>query len=219
MPERRLAPLLLIALIAPAWGATGELFCCTDPGSGRRICGDTLPPVCRGQAHRIYDKAGNPIKDVPATLTPEQKAAAAAAAEREKQLEEEKRERRRIDQALLSTYATAEDIDMAQAKAENDVKLTIRDATAKITELQKRQRKLAEEAEFYKRKTMPAELDTQLRTVGHEIRLQQELIGLKRKELATISSKYDGDRRRYYELTGRRSNAPISPPASPSAVR
>lgn len=210
------AALLLMVLVTPAWGATGQLFCCTDPGSGRRVCGDTLPSLCRGQAHRIFDKAGNVIKEVAAPLTPEQKAAAAIEAARVKQLEEDRRERRRIDQALLATYATAEDIDMAQNKAENDVKQTIRTAHEKIVEQQKVQRKLAAEAEFYKRKAMPPDLENNLRTVGHEIRLQQELIELKRKELATIHAKYDMDRRRYFELTG---TSPATPPASSSADR
>jgi len=207
--------LLLLALGAPASAAT-EYYCCTDPGNGRRICGDTLPAQCRGRAYRIFDKAGNPLRDVAAAMTAEEKAAAAVAAKREKRLEEERLERRRMDAALLSTYATPEDIDMAQDKAENDANLTIRDATEKIVELQKRQGKLVAEAEFYKRAQLPPALASDLHTVNHEIRLQQELIELKRKDLANIRAKYDSDRQRYYELTGRRS---ISRPASPSTTR
>ena len=201
---------LLMVLVTPAWGAAGQLFCCTDPGSGRRVCGDTLPPVCRGQAHRIFDRAGHVIKEVAAPLTPEQKAAAAVEAARVKQQEEDRRERRRIDLALLATYATVEDIDMAQNKAESDVKQTIRTAHEKIVEQQKLQRKFAAEAEFYKRKPMPPDLENNLRTVGNEIRLQQELIELKRKELAAIHAKYDMDRRRYFELTGTSPTPPVS---------
>lgn len=206
--SRAVVALLLSLLTAPVWAAAGELFCCTEPASGRRICADMLPQQCRGLAYRVFDRAGNPIRDVAAPLTPEQKAAAAAEAQRKKEEEEKRLEQRRIDQALLTTYATAEDIDMAQRKAEGDVQLTIQTATAKITDLQKSQRKLAEEAEFYKRKAMPPELDTKLRTVGHEIRLQQELIQVKRKELEAIRSKYDSDRQRYFQLTGRSSAQP-----------
>lgn len=214
MPKLPFA-LLLIVLSTPGWGAD-EYYCCIDPGSGRRACGDTLPPQCRGRAYRVFDRAGNPIREVAAAMTPEEKAAAAAAAKRQQQLEEQKLERRRMDAALLSTYATPEDIDLAQDKAEGDVNLTIRDATEKITELQKRLNKLTAEAEFYKRSPMPPGLASDLRMVNHEIRLQQELIEVKRKEQAKIHSKYDGDRQRYYELTGRRS---LSRPVSPSTAR
>lgn len=219
--SRTILALLLTVLATPVWSAAGELFCCTEPGSGRRICADTLPAQCRGLAYRIFDRAGNPIRDVAAPLTAEQKAAAAAEAQRRKEEEEKRLEQRRIDQALLTTYATAEDIDIAQRIAESDVKLTIQNATAKIRELQTNQRKLAEEAEFYKRKTMPRDLEVRLRTVGHEIRLQQELIQLKRKELEAIRAKYDGDRQRYFTLTGRSPtrSAPSNPPASSSTSR
>jgi hypothetical protein len=219
--SKTVTALLLTLLITPVWGAAGELYCCTEPGSGRRICADTLPAQCRGLAYRIFDRAGNPIRDVAAPLTAEQKAAAAAEAQRKKEEEEKRLEQRRIDQALLTTYATAEDIDIAQRIAESDVNLTIQNATAKIRELQTNQRKLAQEAEFYKRKTMPSDLEVRLRTVGHEIRLQQELIQLKRKELNAIRAKYDGDRQRYFTLTGRSPTqpAPSTPPASSSADR
>lgn len=211
--------LLLMVLVTPAWGAAGQLYCCTDPGSGRRVCGDTLPSLCRGQAHRIFDRGGNLIKEVAAPLTPEQKAAAAAEAARIAQQEEDRRERRRIDQALLATYATAEDIDIAQKNTEGNVQQSIQAAHGKIIELQKQQRRLAEEAEFYKRKSMPNDLEIKLRTVAHEIRLQQELIELKRKELATIRAKYDTDRQRYFELTGTSHPAKATPPASSSSSR
>lgn len=207
--------LLLIVLSAPSFGAN-EYYCCTDPANSRRVCGDTLPTQCRGRAYRVFDRAGNPIREVAAAMTPEEKAAAAIAAKRQQQLEEQRLERRRMDAALLSTYATPEDIDMAQSKAEGDVNLTIRDATEKITELQKRLNRLNAEAEFYKRTPMPQVLASDLHTANHEIRLQQELIEVKRKELAKIRSKYDGDRQRYYELTGRRT---LSRPVSPSTAR
>jgi len=217
MPKT-VATLLLALLAAPAWGAAGELYCCTEPGSGRRICADMLPQQCRGLAYRVFDRAGNPIRDVAAPLTAEQKVAAAAEARRLKEEEDKRLEQRRMDQALLTTYATAEDIDMAQQKNEGDIRLSIQIATAKIRELQKSHRKLAEEAEFYKRKAMPTELETKLRTVGHEIRLQQELIQIKRKELETVSAKYEGDRQRYFRLTGRSTAQPTATKPASSAT-
>ena len=73
-----------------------------------------------------------------------------------------------------------------------------------MVELQHKQRKLANEAEFYKRRSMPVDLANQLRANGHEIQLQQELIALRNKELVATSNKYEADRKRYLELTGGR---------------
>lgn len=208
---RKLALLLLALLLANSAQATNEFYCCQDPASGRRVCSDTLPEQCRGRAYRILDSGGNIIKEVGAPLSPEQKAEQALENKRRKQLEEAGREQRRRDQALLDTYATPEDIDLAQKKAEADVNTAILAAIGRIDAAQVKRKKLADEAEFYKKKTLPPELDRNLRAIDHEIRLQQELLDLKKKEFDTIKAKYDADRKRYFELTRRPPTAPAVP--------
>lgn len=205
---RKLALPLLALLLANSAQAANEFYCCQDPASGRRVCSDTLPEQCRGRAYRILDSGGNIIKEVGAPLSPEQKAEQALENKRRKQLEEAGREQRRRDQALLDTYATPEDIDLAQKKAEADVNTAILAAIGRIDAAQVKRKKLADEAEFYKKKTLPPELDRNLRAIDHEIRLQQELLDLKKKEFDTIKAKYDADRKRYFELTRRPPSAP-----------
>lgn len=205
---RKLALSLLTLLLANSAQAASEFYCCQDPASGRRVCSDTLPEQCRGRAYRILDSGGNIVKEIGAPLTPEQKAEQALENKRRKQLEEAGREQRRRDQALLDTYATPEDIDLAQKKAEADVNTAILAAIGRIDAAQVKRKKLADEAEFYKKKTLPPELDRNLRAIDHEIRLQQELLDLKKKEFDTIKAKYDADRKRYFELTRRPPTAP-----------
>lgn len=207
---RKAAALPLLALLLAASAqAAGEFYCCQDPASGRRVCGDTLPEQCRGHAYRVLDSGGNVVKDIGAPLTPEQKAEQILENRRKKKQEETDRELRRRDQALLDTYTTPEDIDLAQKKAEADVNVAIQATNERIAVAQKKRKKLADEAEFYQKKAMPPELDKDLRAIDHEIRLQQELVELKKKEFETIKAKYDADRKRYFELTRR-------PPAAPS---
>lgn len=194
--------LLLCALALEA--SAGEFICCHDKQSGRRVCGDTLPAQCRGQAYKVFDSGGNMLREVGPPLSPEQKAAAAEEARRKREQELLEREQRRKDQALLDTYARADDIDMSQRKAENDVLILIRDYQGKLADAQQRQQKLKNEAEFYLNKSKPADLDADLRNVAHEIRTQAELIENKQKELLSIRAKYDADRSRYFEITGRR---------------
>jgi hypothetical protein len=217
MPKA-LLPLLLLLLL-PTAGATGGFYCCQDP-SGRRVCADSLPPQCRGQAYRILDGAGNVVKEVGPPLTPEQKAEQIAENRRRKQLEEAARELRRKDQALLDTYAVPQDIDTAQRKAERDVNLAIQGAEMSIKAAQTKRKKFEAEAEFYKTKTMPHGLEKELRAIDHEIKLQQELVDVKQRELEAVRTKYEADRKRYFELTGRTSSGPaVSRPASSSTVR
>ena len=206
--RKTVLPLLVLLAVGSAQAAS-EFYCCQDPANGRRVCGDTLPEQCRGRAYRILDSGGNIVKEVGAPFSPEQKAELILENKRRKQLEDAGREQRRRDQALLDTYTTAEDIDLAQKKAEADVNLAIQATNERIATAQKKRKKFADEAEFYKKKALPPELEKDLRAIDHEIRLQQELIALKQKEFDTIKAKYDADRKRYFELTRR-------PPAAPS---
>ncbi len=206
--RKTVLPLLVLLAVGSAQAAS-EFYCCQDPANGRRVCGDTLPEQCRGRAYRILDSGGNIVKEVGAPLSPEQKAELILENKRRKQLEDASREQRRRDQALLDTYTTAEDIDLAQKKAEADVNLAIQATNERIATAQKKRKKFADEAEFYKKKALPPELEKDLRAIDHEIRLQQELIALKQKEFDTIKAKYDADRKRYFELTRK---SPTTPP-------
>lgn len=203
MPKLSLFASLLLAALAGSTQAAGEFYCCQDPNSGRRVCGDSLPEQCRGRAYRVLDSGGNVIKEVGTPLTPEEKAERLLEQRRQKQLEEASREQRRKDQALLDTYATPEDIDFAQHKAEADVNVAIKATEDRISAARTKRKKFEDEAEFYKKKTMPAELSKELRALDHEIRVQQDLLDVKKREFETIKAKYDADRKRYFELTGR----------------
>jgi len=202
MPSHLLAPLLIL-LASTSVQAAGDFYCCPDPVSGRRVCGDTLPDQCRGRAYRVIDSAGNTVKEVGPPLTAEQKPELAAESLRKKQLDEAAREQRRKDQALLDTYAGPLDIDLAQRKAENDINLAVQNTQASIEAARSKRKKLEQEAEFYKKKTMPAELAKEMRALDHEIKVQQELMDVKKQDSAAIKAKYDVDRKRYFELTGR----------------
>lgn len=206
--------IILLALAANGAFAAGEFYCCANPANGRRICADTLPEQCRGRAYRILDSRGNLLKEVGPPLTPEEKAELAAESRRAKQRADIAQEQRRKDQALLDTYASPQDIDLAQNKAEADVKLALQDTQSRIDEARKRLEKAKAEAEFYRKKAMPAELAKDLRTLEHEIRIQQELLEVKKREFDLVKAKYDADRKRYYEIT---KQAPLATPANGAA--
>ena len=205
--------LLLLALTSLSLPASADFYCCQD--GGRRACGDSLPEVCRGRAYKVLDKSGNLLKEVGPPLSPEQKAAQAEELKRQKEQEEKAREQRRRDQALLDTYSSIKDIDISQEKAENDVKLSIKNVEAQIQLTQLKRKKFEDEAEFYKKKQIPPEVQKGLQLTNHELKLQEELLELKQGEFAKIKAKYDGEKQRFIELSSsRRSTAT---PASPTA--
>lgn len=203
--------LLIAGLLAALPVSAGEFYCCPDPVTGRRICEDTVPAQCRGRGYKVLDSAGNLQRDVPPPLTPEQKAQQAQEARLRKQQEEAAKEQRRKDQALLDTYTTPTDIDQAQQKAENDLNTAISSAKSQMDTIRRRLQKLEKEAEFYKKKSMPSDLAKELEAQRHEMSLLQELVNLKQKDFDTVRNKYDADRKRYFELTGRSSGTSNQP--------
>lgn len=205
--------LLLLSLASLSLPASADFYCCQD--GGRRACGDTLPEVCRGRAYKVLDKSGNLLKEVGPPLTPEQKAAQAEELKRQKEQEEKAREQRRRDQALLDTYSSLKDIDISQEKAENDVKLAIKNVEAQIQLTQLKRKKFEDEAEFYKKKQMPPDVQKGLQLTNHELKLQEELLELKQGEFAKIKAKYDGDKQRFIELSSTR--RATTTPAAPTA--
>lgn len=201
------AGLLLLALSgAGSAAAAGQFYCCNDD-HGKQVCGDILPPACYGRAYRELGSSGRTVRNVDAPLTAEQRAQRVAEEEQRKEREAALKEQKRKDQALLETYATEKDIETLRRRAENDVNLSIKAAEDKIAEAYKQRKKFENEAEFYKKKQLPAQVDKGLRDADAEVAAQMTVIASKKKDLETIRVKYDEDRRRFLELT-RRAPAP-----------
>ena len=162
-----------------------------------------MPEVCRGKAYRVISGDGTVLKEVGPPLTAEQKAEAAVLAKRKQEQDELAREQRRRDQALLDTYSSVKDIDAAQQQAESDLQHSIASANAQIDVIREQRKKYEREAEFYKKKTVPADIAKELRNADYSIKLLEETREVKRRDFQTIKEKYDSDRRRYLEITNR----------------
>ena len=187
----------------PVVGSPGNFFCCTD-ASGKKICGDILPQACYGRAYRELGSNGQVIRSVEAPLTAEQRAQRAAEEAQRLREEEKRKEQNRKDQALLNTYASEQDVDVMRKRAEEDVLQAIRAAEKQITELRLQRKKFENEAEFYKKKTLPLDVKKGLADADSDINSQEVFIADKRKELKVIHEKYDEDKRRFIELMSQR---------------
>lgn len=187
---------------APAVG--GKFFCCTDH-DGKQVCGDILPQACYGRAYRELGADGRTIREVDAPLTAEQRAKKVAEEEKRKEEEIRMKEQQRVDQALLDTYASVNDIEAMRKRALDDVAKSIKNAENRIGEIRTLRKKYENEAEFYKKKKMPAEVEKGLVDTAFEIKAQESIIEAKKKEIDAIQAKYDEDRARYMDLQRRRS--------------
>jgi hypothetical protein len=192
---------LLAALLAAAPAAAQNLYCCSD-SQGRKVCGDRLPQQCIGKPHTIRGPGGK-ITKVEGFVGADERRAREAEEAKRKETEEAAAEERRRDRALLATYGSARDIDAARARSEAAVQQAIEQAEKQIEAAQRRRAKLETEAEFYKKKPVPAEIKRGLRDTDNEIKTQNELIEAKRQELVSLQARYDEEKARYLRLTSR----------------
>ncbi|MEF8751690.1 MAG: hypothetical protein V5A91_06390 [Candidatus Accumulibacter necessarius] len=172
------------------------------------MCGDVLPSACYGRAYRELGYTGRTARTVEAPLTGEQRAQRAAEEQRRSEQERLLNEQRRKDQALLNTYGSEKDIEIMRSRAERDLATAIRAAEERIAEIRRQRKKFEDEAEFYRKRQLPADVAKGLRDSDQEIRAQESVIESKKKDLDAIRLKYDEDLRRFVELSKR-------PPARP----
>jgi hypothetical protein len=151
--------LLLLALVGPASSlAAPSIFCCNDDEAGRQVCGDVLPSACYGRAYRELGYSGRTARTVEAPLTGEQRAQRAAEEQRRSEQERLLNEQRRKDQALLNTYGSEKDIEIMRSRAERDLAAAIKAAEERIAEIRRQRKKFEDEAEFYKKRQLPADV-------------------------------------------------------------
>ena len=187
--------------VAPA-AAQQRMYKCVD-ARGKVYYTQVPPPECLGRDTQELDKSGTPMRksQTPAALTPEQQKAREAGLKKKLEQEERSKEERRKNTALLNTYSSEKDIDDARARALKEAELAIAETEKRIAGAQKRRKELESEKEFYVKKPMPLRLKQDIANNEIEIRNQTELLDAKKKEISVINAKYDGDKRRYVELT------------------
>ncbi|GHU05146.1 hypothetical protein FACS1894158_07060 [Betaproteobacteria bacterium] len=180
-------------------GPGGMFYCCTD-ASGKYVCGDILPQSCYGRGYRELGADGRTLREVAPPMTAEQRAQRSADEEAQRREAEAQREQQIKDKALLETYANVDDLESLRKRALDDVQKFISNAEAQIADIKARRKKFEDEAEFYKTKTLPLEIEKGLSGTETDIKAQESAIAARKKEIAAIQAKYDEDRRRLIEL-------------------
>ena len=214
----RLLPFLLLAssaLFAQGAFAQSRIFCCED-AKGTKVCGDFLPEVCQGRAYEERDSRGFIAKQVEAPLTPEQQARRDAEKARKEAEEKKAAEDRRRNLALLATYSSEKNIIDARDKALAEIEKNRKQSEARLEEAKQKKKKVEGEKEFYKGKPLPEDVKAKILENEKEIAAHTAAVATKVKEAQEIAAKFEDERKRYLELTGK--NAPQGGAAAPAAA-
>jgi hypothetical protein len=200
------AVLLVAPLLAYAQQAQQATYRCTG-SDGKKYYGSTIPMQCVGRPIEQLNKQGMVVRRIDPEGEEKARAEKAAALAKAKEEEAATREQSRRNRALLATYTSERDIDDARARALKDNQKAVRDVENKIEALKKRRAGYDKELEFYQDKKggaqPPAKLAEDVKNTEIDLRAQEELLAVKRKEVDVINTRYDEDRKRYAELTRR----------------
>lgn len=184
---------------------------------GKKYYGQALPPQCVGVPAEVLNERGLVVKRIdPAAEERERQAkrAAAEAAAKANQPTQSIAERdlERRNRALLATYTSVKDVDDARNRALRENAQQAGRFEQKITELKQRRTRYERELATYKKDGRNSQtVDDNIKNVDLEIRVQEELLSNKRKEVDGINAKYDEEKKRYREATAAAARAAAEP--------
>lgn len=186
-----------------------SIYCC-DVG-GQPVCGDILPAACYGRAYREMSPSGTVRRTVAAPLTPDEIAQHAAAEHKRRAEEAERMRQLRLDQALLETYRSVQDLDSRRDRELRELDRSIRELRARESELIERQRVMIDEATHTDKSDVAASLEADIRLLDSEIAAQSSVVAAKLRERNAVVERFEEHRRRYVELTSAPESARIPP--------
>ena len=176
--------LAALAVLPPA--ALAQSYRCVGT-DGKKYYGQAMPPQCVGQPVEQLDARGVVIKRIdPVASAAERAKKEAEEAERKKQAAAAKDQGRK-DNALLASYTSEKDIDIARSRALEGSQRAVKDLEDGIAALKKRRAAPGADA---------TEIDT-------ELKVQEGALAARQKEIAAINARYDEDKKRYIEITKR----------------
>jgi hypothetical protein len=192
------------ALLVLPLAAGAQSYRCTSK-DGKKYYGSAVPAQCIGQPVEVLNAQGRVVRRIDHEGTEKERAAKEAAEAKQREQLAAQREAARRNRALLATYTSVKDIDEARARALMNNHKAVRDLEGRIEEIRKRQAVYEKEMEAYKGKgSPPAKLADDVRNAEMDLKYQEELLATKHKESEHINARYNDDRKRYIELTGRR---------------
>lgn len=166
--------------------------------------GETIPPEYANKDRSVLNKDGRVIK-TQEVLTPEERRAKEQMDAQKRKDDEAASEEKRRDRTLLNTYSNVTEIDLARSRnlqqvdtRINSTNTLIKRADDNLLALQKESDNLAKA-----NRPIPASLQEDLKESQARLaKLQQELKKYM-EEKASVEARYDADKVRFKELTGK----------------
>jgi hypothetical protein len=201
--------------------ATAGIYTCTDDRGIRRTS-DRPIVECIDREQRVLNADGSVKRIVPPTLTADERAEREAAERKAAEERAALNDAVRRDRNLKARFPNEAMHQKAREAALEVVRVSMRRSQQRIKELEAERKPLAEEAEFYRGRALPARLKQQMEANETSVAAQRDLIHTQEAELQRINSIYDAELEHLRKLwNGARpgSISLVSAPAAPAESR
>ncbi len=194
--------LLGLLLGVVALSAQAKMYKWVDP-QGNVHYTDALPPTAAAQGNAEISNTGNVVKKTESAGEREKRLAAEAVeAERRKHVEEQARK----DRALLATYTSEKEIDLARDRTIEHHKLAIDSANSRLKQIQPEMDELQKKMKMATKggKAAPAHLQKQYDAKKEEMDGISLSIKTSENEISETYYRYEADKQRFHEISVKR---------------
>ena len=197
---------LLAPLAASAQPKEQYTYRCTG-SDGKKYYGQTVPQTCLGRPMELINKQGLVVKRIDPEGEEKARLAKEAEAEKKRELDAARQDVLRRNRALLATYTSEKEIEEARNRDLRYHQKGIEEVERRIADIKKRQVQFEKELALFNdasKGSPPPRLKEEVTNAEIDLKAQQGLLEAKKKEAASINARYDEDKRRYQEATGKR---------------
>ena len=166
--------------------------------------GETIPPEYAHRDREELNKAGR-VVEKKEVLTPEERHAKELEDIKKREDEEAALEQKRRDKALLNTYSNVKEIDLTRDRNLQQVEARINSINSQLKMAEDNLKALQKEADGYTKanKNIHISLQEDLKESQARLTKLQQDMEKSRAEKAAVEARYDADKARYKELTGK----------------
>ncbi len=161
---------------------------------------DKMPAEAVNKGSVELNKQGIQVKRIDPALNAEQRRVREAEGERLRLASKQREVVERRDRALLESYSTEDEIELARTRALGTIDAQVQSALAYTVTLSTRRDELEAKRNGLGNKPLPPVIERELASVDTELNKQSELIAARQKEIAYVNARYDGDKQRWREL-------------------
>jgi hypothetical protein len=184
------------------------VYKCVDEHGVTQL-GDTPPAACANVVMYEVSPSGTVLRKIDPTPTPDQLKVRLEEQLKRKEADRVAAEQKRKDMALLNTYSSEKEIDVARDRNIEPIRSRIQGARERMAAVDKRLKEIGDEMEFYKAghkkgtKANPETVRPPNSLLFEQERVQKEKASLTKAiadaeaEIQGVRERYEGDKKRY----------------------